>query len=105
MAPSLDLIAELTRRGARICAFDPIAMRQAEKVLESNSAVSLVPDMYQAVNGADALFVVTEWKMFRAPDMTRIKSLLKEPVVFDGRNLYNPAEMRKLGFKYQGIGR
>ncbi|KDD11193.1 UDP-glucose dehydrogenase family protein [Bordetella bronchiseptica] len=104
-APSLSTIADLTRRGARIRAYDPVAMPQAAKVLDDNPAVELVDDMYQALDGADGLLIATEWKVFRAPDLTRVKQLLKAPLIIDGRNLYVPADMRAQGFDYQGIGR
>ncbi|OZI80271.1 UDP-glucose dehydrogenase family protein [Bordetella genomosp. 6] len=104
-APSLSTIADLTRRGARIRAYDPVAMPQAAKVLEDNPAVELVDDMYQALDGADGLLIATEWKVFRAPDLTRVKQMLKAPLIIDGRNLYVPADMRAQGFDYQGIGR
>ncbi|AOB41102.1 UDP-glucose/GDP-mannose dehydrogenase family protein [Bordetella parapertussis] len=104
-APSLSTIADLTRRGARIRAYDPVAMPQAAKVLDDNPAVELVDDMYQALDGADGLLITTEWKVFRAPDLTRVKQMLKAPLIIDGRNLYVPADMRAQGFDYQGIGR
>ncbi|ANY14566.1 UDP-glucose dehydrogenase family protein [Bordetella pseudohinzii] len=104
-APSLSIIAELTRRGAEVRAFDPVAMEQARPLLAGNPAVSMTADMYQALDGADALLIVTEWKVFRAPDMERLKHLLKRPLIIDGRNLWVPAEMREQGFEYQGIGR
>ncbi|CCJ61240.1 UDP-glucose dehydrogenase family protein [Bordetella bronchiseptica] len=104
-APSLSTIADLTRRGARIRAYDPVAMPQAARVLDDNPAVELVDDMYQALDGADGLLIATEWKVFRAPDLTRVKQLLKAPLIIDGRNLYVPADMRAQGFDYQGIGR
>ncbi|KDD05346.1 UDP-glucose dehydrogenase family protein [Bordetella bronchiseptica] len=104
-APSLSTIADLTRRGARIRAYDPVAMPQAAKVLDDNPAVELVDDMYQALDGADGLLIATEWKVFRAPDLTRVKQMLKAPLIIDGRNLYVPADMRAQGFDYQGIGR
>ncbi|HTK02185.1 MAG TPA: UDP-glucose/GDP-mannose dehydrogenase family protein [Bordetella sp.] len=108
-APSLTIIEELTRRGARIRAYDPVAMDEARKVLNGNAAVQqkveFVADMYDALDGADGLLLVTEWKAFRAPDFERILDLLKSPLVLDGRNQYNAAELRGLGFDYEGIGR
>lgn len=104
-APSLSIIAELTRRGAEVRAFDPVAMEQARPLLAHNPAVSMTADMYEALDGADALLIATEWKVFRAPDLERVKRLLKRPRVIDGRNLWVPAEMREQGFDYQGIGR
>jgi UDPglucose 6-dehydrogenase len=108
-APSLTIIEELTRRGARIRAYDPVAMDEARKVLNGDAAVQqkveFVADMYDALDGADGLLLVTEWKAFRAPDFERILDLLKSPLVLDGRNQYNAAELRELGFDYEGIGR
>src|SRR5690606_570199 len=104
-APSLTAIAELTQRGARVRAYDPIAMPHARQLLANNPAVEFADDMYQALDGADALLIATEWKVFRAPDLDRMRALLENPVIIDGRNLYAPADMRALGFEYQGIGR
>jgi len=104
-APSLSLIAELTRRGARIKAYDPVAMPQAARSLAGNGAVAMAADMYEALAGADALLIVTEWKVFRAPDMARVRSLLARPLIIDGRNLWVPAEVHAQGFEYEGIGR
>ncbi|WP_026641097.1 UDP-glucose dehydrogenase family protein [Bordetella petrii] len=104
-APSLTAIAELTQRGARVRAYDPIAMPHSRQLLANNPAVEFADDMYQALDGADALLIATEWKVFRAPDLERMRALLKNPVIIDGRNLYSPADMRALGFEYQGIGR
>jgi UDPglucose 6-dehydrogenase len=104
-APSLTVIDELTRRGARIRAYDPVAMREAAKVLASNSAVEFVGDMYQALDKADGLVLVTEWKAFRAPDFERVRALMKAPVILDGRNLYNATDLKGQGFDYEGIGR
>lgn len=104
-APSLSLIAELTRRGARIKAYDPVAMPQAARSLAGNGAVAMAADMYEALAGADALLIVTEWKVFRAPDMARVRGLLARPLIIDGRNLWVPAEVHAQGFEYEGIGR
>ena len=104
-APSLAVIAELTRRGARVRAHDPVAMPRAREILAANTAVEFCDDMYQALDGADGLLIATEWKVFRAPDFQRVHSLLKTPLVIDGRNLYQPADMRSQGFDYEGIGR
>ncbi|OZI55202.1 UDP-glucose dehydrogenase family protein [Bordetella genomosp. 5] len=104
-APSLSLIAALTRRGAQIRAYDPVAMPQAIRVLADNPNVTMAPDMYAALDGADALLIVTEWKVFRAPDMSRVQKLLTRPLIIDGRNLWTPAEVRAQGFEYEAIGR
>jgi UDPglucose 6-dehydrogenase len=104
-APSLVFIDELTRRGATVRAFDPIAMEQAKHALLGNASVSFADDMYAALADADGLIIVTEWKTFRAPDFDRVKSLLKTPLILDGRNVYVPRDVRALGFEYEGIGR
>jgi UDPglucose 6-dehydrogenase len=104
-APSLTVIEELTRRGARVRAYDPVAAHEAQKLLAGNANVEFAPDMYKAVEGADGLLLVTEWKAFRAPDFERVRELLKAPVILDGRNQYNAADLKALGFDYEGIGR
>ncbi|MNV02769.1 UDP-glucose 6-dehydrogenase TuaD [compost metagenome] len=104
-APSLTVIAELTRRGAEVRAYDPVAMHEAGRVLAGHPGISFAADMYEALDGADALLIATEWKVFRAPDFDRVKALLKTPLIIDGRNLYTPADVRGLGFEYSGIGR
>ena len=104
-APSLTVIAELTRRGATVRAYDPVAMHEAARVLDGKPGVSFATDMYDALDGADALLIATEWKVFRAPDFDRVKALLKTPLIIDGRNLYTPADVRAQGFEYSGIGR
>jgi UDPglucose 6-dehydrogenase len=104
-APSLVFIDELTRRGASVRAFDPVAMDEAKLALQGNASVSFVGDMYEGLEDADGLIVVTEWKTFRAPDFDRIKGLLKAPLILDGRNVYVPKDVRALGFEYEGIGR
>ncbi|ARP79554.1 UDP-glucose 6-dehydrogenase [Bordetella genomosp. 8] len=108
-APSLTVIQELVQRGARIRAYDPVAMDEARKVVARmpgvQDKVEFVADMYQALDGADGLLLVTEWKAFRAPDFERILGLLKSPLILDGRNQYNAAELKAMGFDYEGIGR
>jgi UDPglucose 6-dehydrogenase len=104
-APSLVLIDDLTKRGAKIVAFDPVAIAEAEHVLGSNENVSFADSPMSALKDCDALLIVTEWKTFRAPDFAAMKAQLKSPIVFDGRNLYEPTAMRELGFSYYPIGR
>jgi len=104
-APSRVIIAELVARGARVQAFDPVATEEAQRVLCGVDAVRFCADAHDALQGADALLVVTEWKEFRNPDFDHIKSTLRQPVIFDGRNLYDPALMQMMGIEYQGIGR
>jgi len=104
-APSLVLIDDLTKYGAKVVAFDPVAIAEAKHMLGTNANVSFADSPMAALKGCDALLIVTEWKTFRAPDFAAMKAQLKVPVVFDGRNLYEPAEMRELGFSYYPIGR
>jgi UDPglucose 6-dehydrogenase len=102
-APALALIEALLQRGAAVRAYDPKAMPAAGR--ELGDSVVLCARSYDAVDGADALVVVTEWSEFREPDFPRIKSLMRRPAIFDGRNIYNPQMLRELGFHYEGIGR
>ena len=104
-APSRVVIAELAKRGATVKAYDPVAMPEARRVLEGVNGVRFVENQTQALEGSDALVIITEWKEFKSPDFDAIKSMLKQPVVIDGRNLYEPAFMRTLGIEYSGIGR
>ncbi|MEI6738209.1 MAG: nucleotide sugar dehydrogenase, partial [Pseudomonadota bacterium] len=104
-APSLVLIDDLTRRGAKIVAFDPVAMNEARQHLSVNPNVTFADSAMAALSGADALAIVTEWKTFRAPDFAAMKVALKAPIVFDGRNLYDPETMAENGFHYFPIGR
>lgn len=102
-APSIDLIEGLVAAGASVVAHDPEAMPNARALF--GDGIELLEDHYACLNGADALFVVTEWSVFRRPDFDEIKSRLKAPVIFDGRNLYDPARMKDRGFAYHAIGR
>ena len=86
-------------------AFDPVAMHEAKLVLAKNASVSFADSAMAALAGADALAIATEWKIFRAPDFAAMKAALKVPLVFDGRNLYEPAAMTENGFRYFPIGR
>jgi UDPglucose 6-dehydrogenase len=104
-APSLVIIAELTQRGATVAAYDPVSMIETARVLGARDDVKLVARADDALQGADALLIVTEWKEFRTPDFDAIKAKLKAPVVLDGRNLYDPKLMKALGIDYSGIGR
>jgi UDPglucose 6-dehydrogenase len=102
-APSVVIINSLLRAGAVIKAHDPVALNEARKIFRNR--ITLMGDDYETIRGADALAVVTEWSEFRTPDFHKIKKLLKKPLIFDGRNIYNPVELRKMGFTYYGIGR
>ena len=102
-APALALIDELLADGAQVAAHDPVAMDNARRLL--GDRVQFAQSPYAAAEGADALFLVTEWNEFRQPDFARIRDSMKQPVVFDGRNIWNAARMRQLGFTYFGVGR
>lgn len=102
-APSIVLIENLLKAGARVVAYDPEAMKEARKIF--GDRISYGKKSYDVVNGADALAIVTEWNEFRRPDLERVKSLLKQPIIIDGRNLFEPKQMKALGFDYEGIGR
>lgn len=106
-APALELIRALVGAGSRVAAYDPVAMASTRAALEAPVAagVEFAEGEYEAAQGASALILVTEWKQFRNPDFARIKSLLDTPLIFDGRNQYNPSSLRQLGFEYHGIGR
>jgi len=104
-APSLVLIADLLARGASIRAYDPVAAHEAQRILGENPRISYAATPMEALDGADALAIVTEWKEFRSPDFDAIKARLKTPLIFDGRNLYEPATPRKTGLEYFPIGR
>jgi UDPglucose 6-dehydrogenase len=104
-APSLVVVEELARRGAAVAAYDPVAMGEAAKLLSQVPGVSFCERAEHALSDSDALIVITEWKEFRTPDFDRIKTALKQPVVFDGRNLYEPATMAMLGIEHHAIGR
>lgn len=104
-ATSLVLIEALARAGVRIAVFDPVAMDEARKQLAHLDCVEYFDRPSDALMDADALVIVTEWPEFRAPDFDRMKACLRHPVVFDGRNLFDPQHMSELGFYYEGIGR
>jgi UDPglucose 6-dehydrogenase len=102
-APSVALVERLLAEGAAVQAYDPQAMKAARALF--GGAVKLVPHGYDALVGADALVLVTEWSEFREPDFGKMRKLMRNPVVFDGRNIYNREQMRADGFTYFGIGR
>jgi UDPglucose 6-dehydrogenase len=104
-APSVDLIDELLQRGAQVQAFDPVAMTGASARWQTQPGFGVCPTALAATDGADALIVVTEWREFRSPDYAELRLRLRQPVVIDGRNLYDPVLMAELGFDYTGIGR
>ena len=104
-ATSRVVLAELFKLGATVTAYDPVAMDEAKRIFGDEARLEYAANPNAALDGADALVIVTEWKEFRSPDFDRIKSTLKSPVIFDGRNLYDPALPRSLGLEYHGIGR
>ena len=104
-APSRVLVAELLARGASVAAYDPVAMDEARHIYQSEPRVRFAASPMAALEGADALAIVTEWKEFRSPDFQRVKAALRTPAIFDGRNLYDPAEVRRNGLEYYPIGR
>ncbi|RLD31485.1 MAG: UDP-glucose 6-dehydrogenase [Bacteroidetes bacterium] len=101
-APSLIVIENLIRAGAVVKAYDPVAMNEAKRII--GGKVVYATDQYDALQDVDGLFLITEWPEFKFPNLKKIKSLMKNPVIFDGRNVYDVAEMNELGFDYFGIG-
>jgi UDPglucose 6-dehydrogenase len=104
-APSRAIIAGLLERGAAIAAYDPVAIGEAKRVFGETRGLSYAASPMAALAGADALVVVTEWKEFRSPEFARIRRELRQPLLFDGRNLFDPALVRAAGIEYFGIGR
>jgi UDPglucose 6-dehydrogenase len=104
-APSLALIDDLVDAGATVSAYDPAAGTEAAKIFSSSSKVTIAKSAMEALEGADALAIVTEWQEFRSPDFAAIKEALKTPAIFDGRNLYDPAALKAQGLEYYPIGR
>ena len=104
-APSRVLMEALWREGARVRAFDPVAMAECARIYGTRADLALCKTSAEALAGADALAIVTEWREFRSPDFEHMRSVLASPVIFDGRNLYDPAHMARLGFGYYAIGR
>jgi UDPglucose 6-dehydrogenase len=101
-APAIDIIEKLKKEGAKIKTYDPVAMEKAKAVLRD---VQFCKNAYDAADGSDALVIATEWAEFKTLDLGKIKDLLKHPNVIDGRNIYEPQEMKHLGFNYRGVGR
>lgn len=102
-APSLTIIKRLKEQGAEIVAYDPVAMNECKRKI--GDTIQYASNQYEALQDASALVLVTEWSDFRLPDLKKMKSLMKEYVIFDGRNIYEPEEIREAGFTYYGIGR
>lgn len=103
-APSIEIIRELHRLGARLQAHDPVALDEARRI-NLDQYCSLFDDYYKAAEGADGLILVTEWLNYREPDFHHLKKIMKQPVIFDGRNIYLPEKLKEMGFSYYGIGR
>ena len=101
-APSLVMVDELTKRGATVCAYDPVAANEAKKII--GNKITYSKDAYSALKNADALILLTEWREFRSPDWKKVKDELKSPILFDGRNIYESSELSSNGFIYAGIG-
>jgi UDPglucose 6-dehydrogenase len=104
-APSRVLIERLWHAGARVRAFDPEAMAETRRIYGEHDDLELCERPEDCLEGADALVVVTEWQVFRSPDFDLLYERLREPVIFDGRNIYTPAAIEQRGFRYYGIGR
>ena len=105
-APSITVIKELSELGASIVAFDPEAMNHAKEILADDMFnVEFAESNYDALEGADALLIVTEWNEFRRPNFGRMTEALNQALIFDGRNLFDPKKMKRLGFTYYSIGR
>ena len=104
-ASSLVIIDGLLERGAKVKAYDPVAMQEARHIYGGNENVSFLEDQYMASDEVDALVIVTEWKTFKSPDFERLKRQMKNPLIFDGRNIYDPHLLKGIGFQYYGIGR
>jgi UDPglucose 6-dehydrogenase len=104
-APARTLIDLLLKSGARVRAYDPVAAAEAQRLYAGVDGFTLAKNAYEACSDADALAIVTEWQEFRSPDFERLRQLLKAPVIFDGRNLYDPAMVSRFGLTYYAIGR
>ena len=102
-APALDMIDALLKEGASVCAFDPEAMKNVKTLL--GNAIEYADNQYDCLKGADALIIATEWNEFRSPDFSKIASTLKNKAIFDGRNLFDLASIREMGFHYESVGR
>ena len=104
-APSIELIEALLSAGASVVGYDPEAGPNVKAAFSGRDGLRIADDAYQAAEGADVLFVVTEWREFRSPDFARLRSIMRQPVLIDGRNLYDPQQVRDAGFRYDSIGR
>jgi len=104
-APSRTLMEALWQAGAKVQAFDPVAMKETQRIYGSRADLSLCPDKYAALHNADALVICTEWQQFRAPDFVEMEARMNSKVIVDGRNLYQPQKLLTDGWKYLSVGR
>jgi UDPglucose 6-dehydrogenase len=104
-APARAIVELLWKAGAKVQAYDPVATDEARRIFGERPDFKLCKSAYEAADGADALAIVTEWQEFRSPDFDRLRQILKAPLIFDGRNIYDPAIVNRFGFTYYGIGR
>jgi len=104
-APSRVIMEALWQHGAAFNVHDPVAMDECRRIYGDHPGLFYYDDPYAALDGADALLIVTEWKVFRSPDLTDMSRRMKQKVVLDGRNIFNPQVLRDAGFTYYGIGR
>ena len=104
-APSRILMEALWQVGAKLQAFDPVAMKEAERIYGQQAGLSLCPDKYAVLHNADALVICTEWQQFRAPDFAEMESRMRGKVIIDGRNLYQKQKLQSEGWSYLSVGR
>ena len=104
-APSRVIVAGLLERGASVCAYDPVAQTEAAHAFGDDTRIAYAATPMAALEGADVLLIVTEWKEFRSPDFEAIRDKLRHPLIIDGRNMYDPAMVRSFGLDYDAIGR
>ena len=101
-APSVTIINHLLKEGAVIYAYDPIAMKNAKRII---SGITYCNDSYSAAENSDILIILTEWNEFRQLDLEKIKGIMRQAIILDGRNIYEPQKVKDIGFVYQGVGR
>ena len=104
-APSIIIIRKLLEKGAKVKTYDPIAIENAKKIFAHDKNIQFTSDAYEAAKNADLLIVVTEWNEFRQLDLEKVKKLMRQYIIIDGRNIYEPQKVKELGFTYQGVGR
>jgi UDPglucose 6-dehydrogenase len=104
-APARTIVEQLHKAGAKVRAYDPVASEEARRIFGERADFKICTNAYEAAEGADALAIATEWQEFRSPDFDRLRQILKSPLIFDGRNLYDPSVVSRFGFTYYAIGR